>query len=96
MVVLHLLPGLRVCDVAAAGGGTGVQGDIVDLDGARSGETNNFSVIKKIREQFPDIFIQVGGGIRSEEDIEKYLNIGVNKLIIGTKALRFEVFTPRP
>ena len=60
---------------------------IVDLDGARSGETNNFSVIKKIREQFPDIFIQVGGGIRSKEDIEKYLNIGINKLIIGTKAL---------
>ena len=60
---------------------------IVDLDGAKDGETPNFDIIQKIRSAYKDIFIQVGGGIRSNSIIKKYVNIGINKVIIGTKAL---------
>ena len=59
---------------------------IVDLDGASSGKTENFSVIKELVDK-SDFFIQVGGGIRNEEIIEKYLNIGVNRVILGTAAV---------
>ena len=60
---------------------------IVDLDGAKDGETTNFEIIKRIRAKYPEIYIQVGGGIRSNAIIKKYFEIGINKLIIGTKAL---------
>lgn len=60
---------------------------IVDLDGAKTGKLVNFSVISKIRETFDDFYIQVGGGIRTIESISKYVNLGVDKVIIGTKAL---------
>ena len=60
---------------------------IVDLDGAKTGKLVNFSVISKIRETFDDIYIQVGGGIRTIESISKYVNLGIDKVIIGTKAL---------
>jgi|TARA_B100000959_G_scaffold128777_1_gene135118 phosphoribosylformimino-5-aminoimidazole carboxamide ribotide isomerase len=60
---------------------------IIDLDGARDGTMINFNKISEIRNKFPDIYIQVGGGIRSIESINKYLNIGINKVIIGTKIL---------
>ena len=60
---------------------------IVDLDGAKDGETSNFDIIQKIRTTYKDIFIQVGGGIRSNSIIKKYIDIGINKVIIGTKAL---------
>ena len=60
---------------------------IVDLDGAKDGETTNFEIIKRIRAKYPEIYIQVGGGIRSNATIKKYFEIGINKLIIGTKAL---------
>ena len=60
---------------------------IVDLDGAKDGHTSNFETINSIRSSFPDIYIQVGGGIRNESTIKKYLDLGVDKVIIGTKAL---------
>tara|TARA_B100000927_G_scaffold199321_1_gene161228 strand:- start:736 stop:1464 length:729 start_codon:yes stop_codon:yes gene_type:complete len=60
---------------------------IVDLNGAKTGELNNFSIISKIRETFADFYIQVGGGIRTLESINKYINLGIDKVIIGTKAL---------
>tara|TARA_B100001079_G_C16321887_1_gene475043 strand:+ start:200 stop:928 length:729 start_codon:yes stop_codon:yes gene_type:complete len=60
---------------------------IIDLDGARDGAMVNFNKISEIKSKFPDIYIQVGGGIRSIESINKYLNIGINKVIIGTKIL---------
>jgi phosphoribosylformimino-5-aminoimidazole carboxamide ribotide isomerase len=65
---------------------------VVDLDGAFEGNTANFEVISKIR-QSVDIDIEVGGGIRSKEVVEKYLSIGVNRLIVGTLALKDE-FVP--
>ena len=59
---------------------------IVDLDGALSGDLTNFRVIEQIRQTLT-IPLQVGGGIRSMEQIATYLDIGVERLIIGSKAV---------
>lgn len=58
---------------------------IVDLDGANEGNVFNFNIIEKIIKKC-GLFTQVGGGIRNEETIKKYLNIGVNRIILGTIA----------
>jgi len=60
---------------------------IVDLDAALLGELTNFDIIKKIIEE-TDMSIEVGGGIRGEEQIKKYVDIGVDRVSIGTKALK--------
>ncbi|WP_367025356.1 1-(5-phosphoribosyl)-5-[(5-phosphoribosylamino)methylideneamino]imidazole-4-carboxamide isomerase [Methylococcus sp. ANG] len=60
---------------------------LVDLDGAFAGKPRNAETIHAIRETYPDIEIQVGGGIRDEETIQGYLNAGVDFVIIGTKAV---------
>ncbi|HHB91603.1 MAG TPA: 1-(5-phosphoribosyl)-5-[(5-phosphoribosylamino)methylideneamino]imidazole-4-carboxamide isomerase [Thioploca sp.] len=60
---------------------------IVDLNGAFAGKPVNASVIKEITKTYPNIPIQVGGGIRDKETIQAYLNIGVKYVIIGTKAI---------
>ncbi|HEY9052645.1 MAG TPA: 1-(5-phosphoribosyl)-5-[(5-phosphoribosylamino)methylideneamino] imidazole-4-carboxamide isomerase, partial [Gammaproteobacteria bacterium] len=60
---------------------------LVDLNGAFAGEPMNAEVIHQIAEAYPDVPIQVGGGIRSEETIETYLDAGVSYVIIGTKAV---------
>lgn len=59
---------------------------IVDLEGAKNGETPNLEIIKKIIENV-SMFVEVGGGIRSMDVIEKYKNIGVNRVILGTAAV---------
>lgn len=61
---------------------------IVDLDGAASGEPENAEVIHRITERFPDLPIQVGGGIRDDDAIQSYLDAGVSYVIIGTKAVK--------
>jgi len=60
---------------------------IVDLDGATSGKPVNHGVIREIVESCEDIPIQVGGGIRDEETIQGYLDIGISYVILGTKAV---------
>ncbi len=60
---------------------------IVDLDGAFAGKPVNADVIHEITTKFPDLDVQVGGGIRDEETIQAYLNAGVRYVIIGTKAI---------
>lgn len=60
---------------------------LVDLDGAFAGRPRNAEVIHSIREAYPDIQIQVGGGIRDEDTIQAYLDAGVDYVIIGTKAV---------
>lgn len=60
---------------------------IVDLDGAASGRPVNAEAIHRIVEAFPDVPIQVGGGIRDEDTIQEYLDAGVSYVIIGTKAV---------
>lgn len=64
---------------------------IVDLDGAKDGTTQNYEVIKELVEK-SDFFIQVGGGIRDEERIKKYIDLGVNRVILGTIAVENEQF----
>ncbi|MBR2376554.1 MAG: 1-(5-phosphoribosyl)-5-[Clostridia bacterium] len=59
---------------------------VVDLEGAKNGDTPNLETIKKIVST-ADMFVEVGGGIRSMEVIEKYLSIGVNRVILGTAAV---------
>jgi len=61
---------------------------IVDLDGAFEGQPVNRDVINDISEAFPDLPIQVGGGIRDEDTIQGYLDAGVQYVIIGTQAVR--------
>ncbi|HBE93168.1 MAG TPA: 1-(5-phosphoribosyl)-5-((5-phosphoribosylamino)methylideneamino)imidazole-4-carboxamide isomerase [Gammaproteobacteria bacterium] len=60
---------------------------MVDLNGAFAGEPVNAAVIRSVAEAFPDLPIQVGGGIRDEETVQAYLDAGVQYAIIGTKAV---------
>ena len=64
---------------------------LVDLEGAKTGETPNMETIKRIIESC-DCFVELGGGIRSIETVEKYLSIGVNRVILGTAAVTDEEF----
>lgn len=59
---------------------------LVDLEGARTGETPNLDVIRRIVSE-TNLFAEVGGGIRSLETIEKYLSAGVSRVILGTAAV---------
>ncbi|MHC1631113.1 MAG: 1-(5-phosphoribosyl)-5-[(5-phosphoribosylamino)methylideneamino]imidazole-4-carboxamide isomerase [Methanotrichaceae archaeon] len=59
---------------------------IIDLDGAIKGERANIGILSQIVETF-DVFIQVGGGIRSRQDVESLLDLGVDRVIMGTAAL---------
>ena len=60
---------------------------MVDLNGAFAGEPVNAAVIRSVAEAFPDLPIQVGGGIRDEETVQAYLDAGVQYTIIGTRAV---------
>lgn len=60
---------------------------IVDLDGAASGAPKNAEIIHAITSNHPNIPIQVGGGIRDEDIVQAYLDVGVQYVIIGTKAV---------
>ena len=65
---------------------------IVDLDGAKDGSPKNFSVIERIALSLP-MTIECGGGIRNEETVERYLNSGISRVILGTLALKDKEFT---
>ncbi len=60
---------------------------VVDLDGAFSGKPGNFDLIEKIVKSV-SCSVQVGGGIRDMETIEKYLEVGLDRVILGTAALQ--------
>ena len=60
---------------------------MVDLNGAFAGKPVNAAVIRSVAEAFPDLPIQVGGGIRDEETVQAYLDAGVQYTIIGTRAV---------
>ncbi|MFT7301005.1 MAG: phosphoribosylformimino-5-aminoimidazole carboxamide ribotide isomerase [Porticoccus sp.] len=61
---------------------------LVDLNGAFAGEPVNGEVVAAIARAYPDLSIQIGGGIRNGETIEAYLKAGVEFVIIGTKAVK--------
>ncbi|MBI3546038.1 MAG: 1-(5-phosphoribosyl)-5-[(5-phosphoribosylamino)methylideneamino]imidazole-4-carboxamide isomerase [Gammaproteobacteria bacterium] len=60
---------------------------IVDLNGAHAGKPVNGGAIQAIRSAFPDVPLQVGGGIRDEDTIQAYIDMGVRYVILGTKAV---------
>ena len=60
---------------------------IVDLNGAFEGKPVNAGVVNEIAAAYPDLPIQIGGGIRDEDTVQTYLNAGVEYVIIGTKAV---------
>ena len=64
---------------------------LVDLEGARDGGTPNFETVKAICEN-TSLFVELGGGIRSIETVEKYLSVGVDRVILGTAAVTDEAF----
>jgi len=64
---------------------------IVDLDGALTGETVNLDIIREIVSKF-DFKIEVGGGIRNFESIQKYTDAGVEKVILGSAAIKDKFF----
>ena len=64
---------------------------IVDLDGALTGETINLSIIKEIVGKF-DLKVEIGGGIRNFESIQKYIDAGVEKVILGSAAIKDKIF----
>ena len=64
---------------------------IVDLDGALEGNLINLDIIKKIINKF-NIKVEVGGGIRNDESISKLIDIGADKIILGTAAIKDKNF----
>ena len=64
---------------------------IVDLDGALTGKTVNLDIIQKIVSKY-DLKIEIGGGIRTVDNIKKYINIGVEKVILGSAAVKNKEF----
>lgn len=67
---------------------------VVDLDGAKDGTLANFETIAAIARQ-GGLYIEVGGGIRTEERIRQYLDLGVGRCILGTIAIKNFDFTAR-
>ena len=64
---------------------------IVDLDGALTGETVNIDIIEEIVRKF-DLKIEIGGGVRNFESIQKYTDAGVDKVILGSAAIKDKNF----
>ena len=64
---------------------------IVDLDGALTGETVNLDIIQEIVTKF-DLKIEIGGGIRNFDSIHKYTDAGVEKVILGSAAIKDKNF----
>ena len=64
---------------------------IVDLDGALTGKTVNLDVIQEIVSKY-DLKIEIGGGIRSLDSIKQYIDVGVEKVILGSGAIKNKEF----
>ena len=64
---------------------------IVDLDGALTGETVNLDIIEDIVGKF-NLNVEVGGGIRNTDSIQKYIDVGVEKVILGSAAIKDKNF----
>ena len=64
---------------------------IVDLDGALTGETVNLDIIEEIVSKF-DLKIEIGGGVRNFESIQKYIDSGAEKVILGSAAIKDKNF----
>ncbi len=67
---------------------------LVDLEGAKFGTTPNLDIVKKIVED-TNLDVEIGGGIRDDETVQKYIDIGVRRVILGTAAVTDENFLRR-
>ncbi|MBQ9964652.1 MAG: 1-(5-phosphoribosyl)-5-[Clostridia bacterium] len=67
---------------------------LVDLEGAKSGETPNFETVCAVKEQ-TDLFCEIGGGIRNMNVIDRYIKAGIDRVILGTAAVIEEGFVEK-
>ena len=85
----------RGADMAARFADAGAQWvHMVDLEGAKSGETPNLPVVAEIAKR-GDLNVEIGGGIRDDDTVARYLDLGVRRVILGTAALRDRAFLER-
>ena len=64
---------------------------MVDLEGAKDGTTPNLAIVEQVAEE-TSLFVEIGGGIRSMETVERYLAAGVSRVILGTAAVKDPAF----
>ncbi len=64
---------------------------MVDLEGAKDGTTPNLEIVAQVARE-TDLFVEIGGGIRSMETLERYFSVGVDRAILGTSAVNDEEF----
>ena len=64
---------------------------MVDLEGAKDGTTPNLAIVRQVATE-TSLFVEIGGGIRSMETVERYLSAGVSRVILGTAAVNDEAF----
>ena len=64
---------------------------MVDLEGAKDGTTPNLSIVEQVAKE-TTLFVEIGGGIRTMETVERYLRAGVSRVILGTAAVNDEAF----
>jgi phosphoribosylformimino-5-aminoimidazole carboxamide ribotide isomerase len=67
---------------------------MVDLEGAKLGTTPNFDVVAAVKKN-TDLFVEIGGGIRTMEVIDKYMDAGIDRVILGTAAVTDEGFVDK-
>lgn len=91
MTVYNDDPLAVACDFAACGA---ENIHLVDLEGAKSGQTPNLKTVERIAKE-SGLFAEVGGGIRSEETVKRYLEAGVSRVILGTAAVKNPDFLER-
>ncbi len=64
---------------------------MVDLEGAKTGGTPNLAIVKEVAEK-TNLFVEIGGGIRSMEVIDAYIDAGIDRVILGTAAVQDKAF----
>ncbi|MBQ7802014.1 MAG: 1-(5-phosphoribosyl)-5-[Oscillospiraceae bacterium] len=64
---------------------------MVDLEGAKDGTTPNLAIVEQVAKE-TSLFVEVGGGIRSMETVDRYLSAGVSRVILGTAAVKNPAF----
>lgn len=80
---------IEIAQAFSSAGATHIH--MVDLEGAKDGTTPNLSVVEQVARE-TDLFVEIGGGIRSMDTIARYLNCGVSRVILGTAAVTDPAF----
>lgn len=80
---------IEIAQAFASAGATHIH--MVDLEGAKDGTTPNLSVVEQVARE-TNLFVEIGGGIRSMDTIARYLNCGVSRVILGTAAVTDPAF----